>query len=103
MAFVHCHGCNWEQDDFWDWGYNPIRCLWACIRDYAWPKICIFDPPPHSYGRVFSWIVLWKECGRVLRRVPRQVWWTYNSWKRATAKLGRWPHCPKCDSRLCID
>lgn len=28
MAYLHCHNCDWEQDDFWDLEYyNPIRCL----------------------------------------------------------------------------
>ena len=26
MAFLHCHSCGWEQDDFWDERYNPLRC-----------------------------------------------------------------------------
>lgn len=26
MAYLHCHNCNWEQDDFWEeGGYNPFR------------------------------------------------------------------------------
>ncbi len=28
MAFVHCHECGWQQDDFWSKpgdGYNPLR------------------------------------------------------------------------------
>lgn len=26
MSFVHCHACNWQQDDFWSLGgYNPLR------------------------------------------------------------------------------
>lgn len=25
MAFLHCHNCEFSQDDFWEWdGYNPI-------------------------------------------------------------------------------
>ena len=27
MAFVHCHECGWQQDDFWSEAYNPIRYL----------------------------------------------------------------------------
>jgi len=25
--FLHCHNCNWEQDDFWDQHYNPARSV----------------------------------------------------------------------------
>ena len=26
MAYLHCHSCDWSQDDFWSMdGYNPFR------------------------------------------------------------------------------
>lgn len=26
MAFLHCHNCDWSQDDFWEKdGYTPFR------------------------------------------------------------------------------
>lgn len=98
MSFVHCHQCGWGQDDFWSWGYNPLRCLWRRVKDYAWPRMCKFDPPPHSYGTMHSWRVLWHECVRILRRIPAQQWWTYRSY--LTSKRA----CPQCGtSKLCID
>jgi hypothetical protein len=28
MAYLHCHNCDWAQDDFWDKeGYNPIKFM----------------------------------------------------------------------------
>lgn len=33
MAFLHCHNCDWLQDDFWDESYNPIRHLLVWERD----------------------------------------------------------------------
>lgn len=28
MAYLHCHNCDWSQDDFWNLeGYNPIDHL----------------------------------------------------------------------------
>jgi Zn finger protein HypA/HybF involved in hydrogenase expression len=27
MAYLHCHHCHWQQDDFWHEGYNPLRIL----------------------------------------------------------------------------
>jgi hypothetical protein len=28
MAFLHCHNCDWSQDDFWEPnGYNPLAGL----------------------------------------------------------------------------
>ncbi|MCF8354330.1 MAG: hypothetical protein K9H48_07740 [Melioribacteraceae bacterium] len=26
MAFLHCHNCGWEQDDFWSENYHPLSC-----------------------------------------------------------------------------
>ena len=31
MAYLHCHNCDWSQDDFWDKSYNPFAFL-----EYAW-------------------------------------------------------------------
>ncbi len=28
MAYLHCHSCDFSQDDFWHEGYNPIRFLY---------------------------------------------------------------------------
>ena len=25
--YLHCHACDWSQDDFWSESYNPIRHL----------------------------------------------------------------------------
>lgn len=25
--YLHCHACGWEQDDYWDEHYNPLRRL----------------------------------------------------------------------------
>lgn len=27
MAFLHCHACDFSQDDFWTESYNPITFL----------------------------------------------------------------------------
>ncbi len=27
MSYLHCHACDWSQDDFWSESYNPIRHL----------------------------------------------------------------------------
>jgi hypothetical protein len=24
---LHCHNCDWDQDDFWSESYNPVRSL----------------------------------------------------------------------------
>ncbi len=27
MAYLHCHNCDFSQDDFWHEGYNPVTCF----------------------------------------------------------------------------
>jgi len=44
MAFLHCHNCGWEQDDFWAKdGYNPLNSLKDDIY-LDW----LFQPKVHS-------------------------------------------------------
>jgi hypothetical protein len=46
MAFLHCHNCNWEQDDFWSWkGYNPVRFFFGSdVPAYIQPRMIGVDP-----------------------------------------------------------
>lgn len=45
MAFVHCHECDWEQDDFWSLsGYNPFRWFFKYdIPSYWKPRFIGWD------------------------------------------------------------
>ena len=27
MSYLHCHSCDFSQDDFWSEGYNPITSI----------------------------------------------------------------------------
>lgn len=106
MAFVHCHSCSWQQDDFWSRSYNPIRWLvknilmdWSLYR----PHVIKGDKP---FWPRHSWYYILWEIWRHIRpsRYWNQKWWTYGAWKRAVKRNGgKWPSCPKCGSGLCID
>jgi hypothetical protein len=37
MAFLHCHSCGWEQDDFYSVDYNPAKYL-TTWNDYLFGK-----------------------------------------------------------------
>ncbi len=58
MAFVHCHGrdrrdsCDWEQDDFWSWNYNPIECFFDYVKMYIRPRWVGMDREYVSKGRI---------------------------------------------------
>jgi len=43
MAYLHCHSCNWGQDDFWEKnGYNPVKSLRYC-EDYLFKDKVYMD------------------------------------------------------------
>lgn len=119
MAYVHCHNCNWSQDDFWDfgirrygywgrWGYNPISLFLSYAtgqNGYLRPR---WMSVPADYARErglrrnrqHSWTCLARHFRRLLRRFWQQRWYTYAHWKGAvTVNGGRWPRCPKCGQR----
>jgi hypothetical protein len=103
MAYLHCHSCTFSQDDFWDWGYNPIRCALQRIRDYARPRFINFDRTFYGPHR-FSWMIMLLEIRRVLSRFRGMVYPTEKSFQEARKKFGRRPFCPKCGAdNLCID
>lgn len=33
MAYLHCHNCDFSQDDFWHEGYNPVTCFQDDLED----------------------------------------------------------------------
>lgn len=109
MAFVHCHSCHWEQDDFWSVrGYNPLRFFVTNELRWYWRPRLVNVDAPMGHGQIpyylHSWYLLIRSVRKLVRRLRTQHWWTYESWKRAIkANDGKWPPCPKCGSHLCID
>ena len=117
MAYLHCHNCEWEQDDFWEWkwsglkqfwkwksrpfGYNPLSCILEDITINIKPRIIEMDAywakdNGFSSSRIFSWHMLIFEIRKNIRRLFTQIYWTYGDWK----KVGddKWV-CPICHKR----
>ena len=112
MAYLHCHTCNWSQDDFWEWewtwrvwkfrpfGYNPISLFVDNIHAYGVPRYIEFDI---SFARehglespyIHSWRVLWWELKKSIRSVRDMKWWTWKSWRRHAEGAV----CPQCKER----
>ena len=123
MAFVHCHGCDWSQDDFWDfsfskyaywlkWNYNPISVFMSYVftrRGYWKPRRIRHDKwcaEENGWRRrdPHSWRLTWFQFKRIFRKVFYQKWWTESGWRLAIKKNGgNWPLCPSCEGSLCID
>jgi len=112
MAYLHCHSCGWEQDDFWTWkwswkiwkfrpfGYNPISLIIEDIREYAKPRYLIFDSSfakenGFRSNRIHSWWMLLWELRRHFKRIFKMKWWTWKNWQ----KHKNTAVCPKCGDR----
>ena len=122
MAFLHCHNCDWSQDDFWDfsfgrygywripftkisWSYNPISCFMSHVFDkkgYWFPRriqydrYCIEDL---GWKRAdpHSWWLIWYQFKRMLRKFKRQKWRTEKAFRRD--RILKLAYCPSCGSR----
>jgi len=111
--YIYCKNCDWSQDDFWSWSYNPLRYfVRESIPSYIWPEIIIREKRIKENGqtvwkrwRVLSWVFLYERLIHTLKAPFKQRWWTYSSWKRAIRRNnGYWPNCPKCKhGRLACD
>jgi len=86
MAYVHCHACNWQQDDFWDFGirisrfggyYNFFRL--GFVSRKSLPIFSIgwkYNPFSLFLSYVFgSTMIDWKGYWRP-RRVEMDKWYT---------------------------
>lgn len=96
--FIHCHDCNWGQDDFWDKnGYNPINSvndLKENLFDDKFHKPFNGDPVMsiHLNGKPNSnWIAT--EFENVANRIRSMKWRTLEEFKKDPNKI-----CPECKS-----
>lgn len=118
MAFLHCHSCDWEQDDYWSfhfsrrscyikilgigWDYNPVSCFLSHIlgrNGYWWPRRIKFDvstAKEHGWRREdpHSWFLAWHEFKRMIRKFRSMRWWTHEAFERDTGAV-----CPSCGAR----
>ncbi|MFW6001851.1 MAG: hypothetical protein ACOCQD_00765 [archaeon] len=100
MAYLHCHTCDWEQDDFWDKRYNPITKLWRDFKEFGRPRFINIDLEGKGCKDVFSWRILWWEIKKEIKVVYGMKWWTYESFKKDRENAV----CPKCgDQNFDID
>lgn len=100
MAYVHCHSCGWQQDDFYDENYNPAQFL------SNW-NYQLFGKDRKHLDKLFSDDALFlKENGSITtremiareyekyaRRIRKMKWITYEDFKNDTDKK-----CPECSS-----
>ena len=109
MANVHCHSCDWGQDDFWSWRYNIVRNILDDIKKFWWPKQLEYDEaylkelkvkyrPILKEGLgglavVFSWRMLARFLKKRWYQFWGMKWWTSKSFEKEKNRV-----CPKCGS-----
>lgn len=104
MAFVHCHSCEWEQDDFYsENGYNPAKYL------ASWNKQLLGSDIDKQFtddagfirrnGTITTREVIAREYERFAQRIRDMKWITYEQWDNDPNK---WK-CPKCGAKLSVD
>ncbi len=112
MSYLHCHSCDWSQDDFWNKKYNPLTKIWDDIKWLWKPKIIKLDiytmnelikythvpiirKKTRSDYKAFSWNWFILELVKEIRIFFQQKWWTWKSWKKHKDIA----FCPKCKKR----
>ena len=106
--YLHCHSCDWSQDDFYTKGYNPLIRMRDSIRWTIRPRILKLDhyeprnmaksvwtPIFYKGGEVFSWNWLVVELERDIRSFLHMKWRTKEIWDKVKHKAT----CPNCGAR----
>jgi len=96
MAYLHCHACHWEQDDFWSEGYNPM----ASMRD--WEEDLLSADIENQFtsnsqfikehGNITMREVIAQEFERHARKVRNMAYRTEKEFREKNPKK----KCPKC-------
>ena len=111
MAYLHCHSCDWSQDDFWSRRYNPLTKAWRDIKWLWMPRFITFDMwlinDLQKYTRVplikinrnhiFSWNWWLLEIVKEWKLFREQKWWTWESWEKENKDKAICPNCGKKD------
>ena len=116
MAYLHCHNCDFSQDDFYSRGYNLVTKIWSDIKWLYKPRWIRLDDwilidlvnyakiPVHirickdDNRYVLSWNWLLLEIVKNIKLFFKMKYITWKSWRRAVERNGgKWPACPKCN------
>ena len=118
MAYLHCHSCDWSQDDFYSKSYS----LWTkMLADAKWlwkPRFFTLDTyiikdlieytgvkvwtkeTVKGQTKVFSWNWWMLEIVKDIKNYHNTKWKTWEAWKKAKDTAV----CPQCgDTNFDID
>lgn len=97
MAFLHCHDCDWQQDDFWSLnGHNPLgeERMAELRKDLLEPEIELGPSDEQPRERLTGRQFVVRELTKLIRRISRMAVPTSEEFERL--KKG-WT-CPACGS-----
>ena len=109
MPFLHCHSCNWSQDDFWEKdGYNPFQQYFIDeIKNYLFEKDLItmdinvlkeLNLPyilENGECKVEPKDLVLSELKRKIKQIENMQYHTYEDWKESCETAV----CPKCGEK----
>ena len=107
MAGLHCHSCDWSQDDFYSIDrYNPAKHLLWWNEQLCGEKQDEIDKQftedaqfLQDNGPITTREVIARLYEKFARRIREMAWITYEQWEKEPNKV-----CPKCgSSELDID
>lgn len=102
MSYLHCHDCDWEQDDFYyENGYNPAGYLkswnnFLCGKDsdriddqFSTDSNFVRENGPITTREGIA-----REYEKFAERIRNMKWITWEQWQAEPNKV-----CPGCGSR----
>lgn len=92
--YLHCHSCDWEQDDFYDTdGYNPAEYL------KSWNEMLLNENLDDIFNgegeKKTKREVLAREYENFAIRIRGMRWVTYEQWQKEKDTAV----CPQCGKR----
>ncbi|MHC4158888.1 MAG: hypothetical protein ACYSSO_07390 [Planctomycetota bacterium] len=100
MAYLHCHSCDWSQDDFYsEDGYSPANFLKSWNEQLCGDKIDEQFPSDPEFlqenGPITYREVIAREYEKFAKRIRCMKWVTWEQWQREKVTAV----CPKCGAQ----
>jgi hypothetical protein len=100
MAYLHCHNCGWEQDDFWKKdGWSPVKSVESWREDFLsdkfWDKFSTDPIFIQECGDITFQEVLAREFEKNARKIRNMKYRTMDEFRELNPER----KCPMCGKR----
>jgi hypothetical protein len=100
MAYLHCHSCDWEQDDFYSIAeYNPASSLKDWMELLCSEEIDAQFTDDAQFlkenGPLTNREIIARDFERYAKIIREMTWITYESWLKEKGNA----ICPKCGAK----